>query len=114
MWDFKFNKYEKEKRTVEVMIKMYCKAHHKSKGLCDSCTDLLSYSLDKYYKCPFGDEKPVCFECHIHCYQPLQREKIKQVMRFAGPGMIFSHPIMAIEYFISKKYYFRQELKNML
>jgi hypothetical protein len=37
------------------------------------------------------------------------REKIKEVMRFSGPRMIFCHPIMAIRHLIESK----REKQNM-
>jgi hypothetical protein len=33
------------------------------------------------------------------------REKIKTVMRFAGPKMIFRHPILGIRHLIDKRRY---------
>ena len=31
------------------------------------------------------------------------KEKIRQVMKFSGPRMIFKHPIMAVRHVISSK-----------
>jgi len=36
----------------------------------------------------------------VHCYAPEMREKIKEVMRYAGPRMLLSHPILAIAHLI--------------
>ena len=32
----------------------------------------------------------------VHCYQPEMREKIRQVMRFAGSRMLLYHPALAL------------------
>ena len=35
--------------------------------------------------------------------KPVMREKIREVMRFSGPRMIYSHPITAIRHVIETK-----------
>lgn len=99
----------KELQVVELMIKLYCrKKHHTPKGqLCQECAKLLQYAQMRRQKCPFGDNKPFCSNCKIHCYKADMREKIREVMRFAGPRMIFSHPILAIKHVAQTK---RQKL----
>ncbi len=92
-----------EKKTVYKMIAIYCKDHHNTeKGLCVSCQALYDYAVERYDKCPFGEEKPVCSKCKVHCYKRSMREKIKEVMRYAGPRMLFKHPIHTIVYFYHK------------
>ncbi|MDR2525428.1 MAG: nitrous oxide-stimulated promoter family protein, partial [Oscillospiraceae bacterium] len=36
------------------------------------------------------------------CYRADMREKIRAVMRYAGPRMLLHHPVMAIRHFIAK------------
>lgn len=97
---------EREQRTIEVMIDMYCRARHKQeKGLCADCSALVEYSQKRTEKCQFGDEKPVCVHCPVHCYKPDMREKIRNVMRFAGPKMLLSHPYLGIMHLIDKRLY---------
>ena len=92
-----------EKRTVYSMIELYCHHHHgKRKGLCQSCTDLYEYTVFKYDHCPFGDNKPVCSKCEVHCYNKNRREEIRQIMRYAGPRMLLRHPLKTIFYFLHK------------
>lgn len=87
----------REKRTIRKMTRIYCKAHHQTKeGLCEECRTLLSYALERIDRCPYQEEKPLCSACPIHCYAPAMREKIRQVMRFAGPRMLLRHPILAV------------------
>ena len=53
---------------------------------------LFVYAQKRLDKCVFGEEKPACKQCPVHCYQPAKREEMKQIMRWAGPRM---HPILA-------------------
>jgi len=95
---------EREKRTVGIMIKMYCKYNHESNSnICADCSDLTDFANERIDKCLFHDEKPVCSECEVHCYRKDMREKIKTVMRFAGPRMIYQHPILGIRHLIDKR-----------
>lgn len=94
-------KLAREAKAVEVMIKMYCKAHHHTKQeLCSHCQELNDYAKIRVSKCKYGVKKPVCAKCTTHCYKPELRLKIKQVMRYAGPRMIYRHPIIAIEHLL--------------
>lgn len=87
----------REKLTIRKMARIYCKAHHLTKkGLCEECRALLSYALERIDKCPYQEGKPACSACPIHCYAPVMREKIRQVMRYAGPRMLLRHPILAV------------------
>ncbi len=91
-------KREKEQLVVEKMIKLYCKKQHaSSKGcLCEECQNLLEYAKVRSGKCPFMEQKTFCSNCKVHCYKPEMREKIRKVMRFSGPRMMFYHPILAV------------------
>lgn len=109
------NKREYEKRVVSQMIAIYCKKHHKSnKTLCSECRELDTYAKMRSDKCPFMETKTFCSNCKVHCYKPEMREKIKAVMRFSGPRMIFYHPITAIRHLIiTKKEKKQLEDKNL-
>jgi hypothetical protein len=88
-----------EVRTAIVMIHMYCRAHHgRDKGLCKECTGLLTYAQERIAACPFGEGKPICSKCTVHCYSPEMRARIQTVMRYAGPRMVWHHPILAIRH----------------
>ena len=93
-------KRENEKRVVGQMISLYCRKKHSSKALCNECIDLYKYAQQRIDKCPFMEEKTFCSNCKVHCYKPQYREKIREVMRFSGPRMLFYHPIMAIKHLI--------------
>lgn len=94
---------EREIKTVRVMVGMYCRNRHGGKTLCDDCRALCSYAEKRIVKCPFGENKPVCSKCSIHCYKPDMRKRIGEVMRFAGPKMIFRHPLMAARHLITQR-----------
>ena len=90
---------ERERRTVEAMIRLYCKGRHgKPDGLCADCAALWDYVQLRLERCPFQENKPTCVGCPIHCYQPALREKIQTVMRYAGPRMLWHHPILAVRH----------------
>lgn len=109
------SKREREKRTVSLMIRIYCKKKHRTrKGLCPECEALDAYAKMRSDKCPFMETKTFCSNCKVHCYRADMREKIRAVMRFSGPRMIFIHPIMAIRHVIeSKKEKRRLEKENV-
>ena len=113
---------EREKQTVEAMIRLYCKgkrhgetengtAHRSSAHLsvsrfhlsvfpvpplCPQCQVLLDYAIQRSELCRFGVDKPSCTRCPVHCYKPAMREQIRQVMRYSGPRMLLHDPILAI------------------
>lgn len=96
---------EREKQMVSEMIALYCqKKHGTKKGeLCPDCAALDSYARLRAEKCPFMETKTFCSNCRVHCYKPEMRAKIREVMRFSGPRMLFHHPVMAIRHLIESK-----------
>lgn len=86
-----------EKKTVQAMIRIYCR-DHKHVQPCASCQALEEYALKRLDRCPFGEEKPACKDCTVHCYKPAMREDIRKVMRYAGPRMLWHHPWLSIAY----------------
>ena len=95
------DKREREKVLVSQMIAIYCRKKHHSKGeLCPECAKLDAYARNKSDRCPFMESKTFCSNCKVHCYQPEMREKIREVMRFSGPRMMFHHPIVAVRHVI--------------
>jgi len=95
---------ERERQTIEAMIAIYCRDHHHPDGeLCDDCAALADYARQRLLKCPFADEKPTCVKCPIHCYKPACREQVREVMRYAGPRMLWRRPILAIRHLIDER-----------
>jgi hypothetical protein len=85
----------RENRTVAAMIDLYCRGHHPSRP-CAECAALRDYAQRRIAGCRFGSAKPVCSKCRVHCYRPEQRERIRRVMRWAGPRMLLAHPLLAL------------------
>ena len=68
---------EQEKKTVSQMVKIYCHGKkHTKEGLCEECSALLDYAYTRLEHCKFGEKKPTCKKCPIHCYKP-DRKKYK-------------------------------------
>lgn len=88
----------RERGTLEAMIRIRCRDVHRpaAGGLCEDCRDLLRYAGERLEKCPFGEDKPTCARCPVHCYRPEMRERIREVMRHAGPRMPREHPWLAL------------------
>lgn len=98
------DKRTREKKIVSQMIALYCrKKHHSGGSLCGACEELDTYARMRSDKCPFMETKTFCSNCKVHCYKPEMREKIREVMRFSGPRMIFYHPIVAVRHVIETK-----------
>jgi len=92
-----------EKKTITAMIRLYCRSVHGSREPCGRCRDLNDYALKRVDKCVYGENKPACKYCPVHCYSPLMREEIRQVMRQTGPGMTLRHPILSVKHIIREK-----------
>ena len=85
---------KREHRTLVSMTAIYCKDHHEQHdgSLCSACSELMAYSERRLAKCPYGQAKPTCAKCPIHCYKQQQRENVRVIMRYAGPRMFRYHP----------------------
>ena len=78
---------EREMKTLEFMIGIYCRKKHKHKdGLCAECKELLDYAR----------LRRSLSNCKIHCYKKEMHKKMRNVMKFAGPRMIFYDPKQAL------------------
>lgn len=88
------SRMRREARTVTAMVHRYCRDHHNSGNstLCSACADLLRYALVRLQHCPFRHRKGTCAKCPVHCYSEKQRHRIKAVMRYAGPRLLWTHP----------------------
>lgn len=97
-------KRQQEKKIVALMIRLYCKKKHGTKKeMCADCQALCDYAMLRSDKCPFMETKTFCSNCKVHCYKADMREKVREVMRFSGPRMIFHHPVMAVLHVIESK-----------
>ncbi|MGG4195720.1 nitrous oxide-stimulated promoter family protein [Paenibacillus sp. UNC217MF] len=104
------SRIKREKRTVLLMLRIYCHHHHtlelnphsenrsEQYGLCPSCAELLAYAWKRLTHCRFGERKTTCERCGVHCYKQDKRDAIKLVMREVGPKMLVKHPIVALRH----------------
>jgi predicted amidophosphoribosyltransferase len=90
---------EREKRVVALMIHIYCRGNGHTPVLCDDCKKILEYAHQRLSRCPFGEKKSTCRLCKVHCYRSDMKERMKMVMRYAGPRMLWSHPLSAFRHF---------------
>ena len=95
----------REHETLTCMTRIYCEQHHAGHPdaeLCADCADLMRYAERRLAKCPYGEHKPTCAKCPIHCYKPAQREQAREIMRFAGPRMTWRHPVLSLFHLVDK------------
>ena len=91
----------RELTTVQAMALIHCReVHGTQEGLCAACQALMDYATRRLDRCVFGDDKPTCANCKVHCYNAENREKMRTMMRYAGPKMICRHPVLAIHHVI--------------
>ena len=102
MNDLGQRRLRREWRTIEAMISITCKDLHGGRRgeLCSDCRELHDYAHLRLVRCPFGEEKPTCANCKVHCYKPEMRERIRDVMRYAGPFMLYRHPYLAFMHLV--------------
>lgn len=103
-----------EKKLVTTMIEIYCRGNHGSKKgeLCSECRELADYAGLRISKCPFMETKTFCSACKVHCYKPEMREKIREVMKYSGRRMLFSHPYLTIKHGVITLKNIRKEKKQ--
>lgn len=100
---------EEEKRTLALMVGIYCKGNrHKNgaergpgprgTGLCPRCQELVAYCFERIDRCPRMEVKTFCSACPTHCYKPDMLERVRAVMAYAGPRMILHDPAGAIRH----------------
>lgn len=95
-------KIECDKRTVTLMVNLYCRFKLNQSELSMEYRELIRYAHLRLEHCRFGNQKPSCRRCEIHCYSPIMRDRIKLVMRWAGPRMLFLSPMAAFRHMRNK------------
>ena len=91
----------RELATLSTMIGMHCHdLHGEDDGLCEDCAALLAYATRRLDRCVFGDDKPTCANCTVHCYSAAMRDEVRTVMRYAGPRIIWRHPVLAVRHLL--------------
>ena len=90
-----------EKDIVREIIGLYCSLKHtgeKKDGMCGECSELAEYALARIDHCPRMEVKNFCSMCPVHCYEPVKRERIREIMRYAGPRMLLHHPLLTLQH----------------
>jgi len=91
----------REEQTMIAMARIYCRdKHHPAGDLCTECRQFLDYAHGRLERCRFGPEKPTCVKCPVHCYQRERREQVRVIMRYAGPRMLWEHPLMSLRHWL--------------
>jgi hypothetical protein len=96
----------REYRTMESMVGIWCADHHAQDAgqdrPCTECCEFLAYAARRLEKCPYGEAKPTCAKCPVHCYKRAQREQARVIMRYAGPRMTLRHPWLSLMHLVDK------------
>ena len=97
---------EREWRTMGCMVKIHCTGHQHARSagrdVCHDCEAFLAYAARRLEKCPYGEEKPTCATCPIHCYKTQPRALAREIMRYAGPRMLWRHPLLSVRHVLDK------------
>lgn len=98
------NNIQREKRVISMMIGIYCKKKHGpsyKNNLCPECQELQAYAHLRLSHCRYGENKGFCSNCPTQCYVQQKKEHIRRVMRFSGPYMLWSHPILLVKHVLA-------------
>jgi hypothetical protein len=91
----------REWKTLAAMVRIYCRdQHHPDGGFCATCAQFLGYANARLERCQFSPDKPTCARCPVHCYQRERREQVRRIMRYAGPRMMWEHPVMTVRHWL--------------
>lgn len=93
----------RERDTIRAMFIISCRHQHGGKGgLCAQCGADLEYAFRRIDKCPYGEAKPICKNCLTHCYSKEMQARVRQIMRFAGPRMLWRHPWLTLMHYVDE------------
>ncbi len=103
---------EREQRVISQMIALYCRGRHAGEPrdeqafcgepVCATCAELDAFAVKRTARCPHMATKTSCNKCETHCYPPAMQERIRAVMRYAGPRMLLHHPIAAVRHLLGR------------
>lgn len=101
----------REQLVISQMIALYCREQHNEgprdvrafcgEPVCASCAELDAFAVARTKRCPHMATKTSCNKCATHCYPPAMQERIRTVMRYAGPRMLLHHPVAAIRHLLA-------------
>lgn len=87
---------QQEITLINVMIECYYRKHGAENDV--TREQMLAYAQRRLEVCRFGEAKPTCQHCPVHCYHPRYRTQMKIIMRYSGPRMLVSHPILTLKH----------------
>ncbi|MCS2716230.1 nitrous oxide-stimulated promoter family protein [Bacteroides thetaiotaomicron] len=90
-----------EKRTVEIMIRLYCRKKRRMQPFVRSAKSCSATHMPVLTIVRSERKKSSCKKCPVHCYKPAMRKRMREVMRFSGPRMLFYAPLEAIRHLFS-------------
>ncbi|MDD2805148.1 MAG: nitrous oxide-stimulated promoter family protein [Elusimicrobiales bacterium] len=88
-----------ELETLKKMAGLHCRARHGGAPLCPDCRELLAAAAEVLRRCP-RDPKPACRKCPAPCWPPALRERLRELMRYAGPRLPLRHPLLALKHYL--------------
>lgn len=96
---------QRETKTISAMITLYCRKHHQADrpGICTQCKAIQDYAIKRLHNCPFIENKPTCGNCLVHCYNKEMQKKVRQIMRYSGPRLLLTHPILALRHILDSR-----------
>lgn len=112
----KGRRIQREKRTIKVMLSLYCWNHHRhganhqserqgghlSNDLCAECQNFLRYAHQRLDNCAFGELKSPCDQCATNCYSSKMRAQSMRVMHRVSSHMMMRYPILSLLYMLDK------------
>lgn len=87
---------QQEITLIKVMIQLFYQKQEEQAEL--TVEQMLAYAQKRLEVCRFGEAKPTCQHCPVHCYQKRYQEQMKLIMRYSGPRMLVYHPVLAIKH----------------
>ena len=93
-----------DKDILETMIRLYCKRKHQKawqcngKNLCAQCESLRDYAFRRIDACKQDKRVITCKDCPVHCYSKSHKQAIREVMRFSGPRLLITHPLLVLKH----------------
>jgi hypothetical protein len=92
---------QREKRMVDAMVHIYCKEHHGYTDVpCAKCFELGVYAKNRLENCRYQEKKPVCGRCGLTCYNAQKKDYAESIFNYAGPRMMFQHPLLGLHHFL--------------
>lgn len=96
-----------ERKTVQAMIEIYYR-QFKDETSREEKEEVMEYAMQRLDFCCFGEEKPTCKVCPVHCYKKSYRLKMQKIMCYSGPRMLLYHPWMSFQHMFKEKRYQRK------